>query len=183
MKRKKFLKGLGMVLIASFVGNGQLKAADTPPPAGDVQTGKQYFEGSKRFQNSGPACISCHNVKNNRVIPGGLLAKDLTDVYDRMGEGLSGWLSAPPFPAMASSYQEHPLTSAERNHLTAFFKHVNDVKSTQKAKSGADLFYIGGSVGLLMMFLLISIIWMKRKRQMVKREIFDRQIRAWDAKH
>jgi len=152
-------------------------------PVGTVADGKAYFEGSKNFQNGGPACITCHNVTNDALIPGGLLAKDLTDVYDRMGEGLAGWLGAPPFPAMVQSYQNHPLTTSEKTNLTAFFKYANEVKNEQTANSGQSLFIVGGLGGLVVILVLVSLLWMKRKRQMVKKDIFARQGGAWDAKH
>ena len=149
----------------------------------EAKLGKKYFEGSESFSKGGPACITCHNVTNDKLVPGGLLAKDLTDVYDRMGEGIDGWLTAPPFPAMVSSYQNHPLSDKERKSLTAFFKYANDVKAEQKVNNGYQLFYIWGAVGLVGIFILISLIWMKRKTQMVKKDIFARQNKAWDAKH
>ncbi len=143
--------------------------------------GRQYFEGSKSFIKGGPACITCHNVNHKNMIPGGLFAKDLSDVYERMGEGITGWLSAPPFPAMATSYQNHELTEKERASLTAFFKETAENKESQK--SAASYFLTGGIGGLIAIILLINILWWKRKRHMVKKDIFVRQSKAWDAKH
>jgi len=72
----------------------------------DVLAGLQLFSGEKRFENGGPSCLTCHNVQYDELVAGGLLAKDLTHVYERMGgAGINGILSSPPFPAMASSYQ------------------------------------------------------------------------------
>jgi hypothetical protein len=191
MKSKRIVKSLGFILIGSLISITTLKATENDKSetnnsvkvAGNSLIGKQYFEGSKRFLNAGPACISCHNVSHEKMIPGGILAKDLTDVYSRMGDGLSGWLSAPSFPAMVSSYQAHPLTDNERTHLTAFLKEVNETGKISQDNAGQTLMIFGGIGGLFIMFLLVGLIWMKRKRQMVKREIFERQIRAWDAKH
>lgn len=160
----------------------ELKTESLPPLAvGDVKTGKMYFEGSKRFINGGPACITCHNVNHTSMIPGGVLAKDLTDVYARMGEGITGWLSAPPFPAMATSYQNHALTENERLSLTAFLKEVSELKA--EPQSAISYFVTGGIGGLICILILINILWWKRKRKMVKKEIFARQKRAFDAKH
>ena len=48
----------------------------------EIEVGKLLFTGEKRFLNGGASCISCHNVTNNDInVPGGLLAKDLTNVY------------------------------------------------------------------------------------------------------
>lgn len=143
--------------------------------------GRQYFEGSKSFKNGGPACITCHNVNHKDVMPGGLFAKDLSDVYERLGEGITGWLSAPPFPAMATSYQNHELTEKERSALTVFFKESSENKT--KKKSALGMFIFGGIGGLLGIIVIINILWWKRKKDMVKKEIFVRQNKAWDAKH
>lgn len=143
--------------------------------------GRQYFEGSKSFKMGGPACITCHNVNHKKLMPGGMFAKDLSDVYERMGEGITGWLTAPPFPAMANSYQNHELTEKERASLTAFFKEASENKHEEK--SAANYFLMGGIGGLILIILLINILWWKRKRHMVKKDIFVRQSKAWDAKH
>ncbi|MCC6252726.1 MAG: hypothetical protein IT238_09725 [Bacteroidia bacterium] len=150
----------------------------------EVLEGKNLFEGRVRFENRGPSCISCHSVNSKDVAMGGLLAKNLTDVYTRMGEGLSAWLAAPPFPAMASSYQNNPLTDSERVKLQTFLKYVND--ADQKTKVAEDKGYgvmlTAGLTGVAIIIIFIGIIWRVRKTKMVKQEIFDRQIKAVDAK-
>lgn len=154
----------------------------TEPLVGNIDNGKALFQGGQAFVNGGPSCVVCHSVTHDDVIPGGLFAKDLTDVYSRLGDGLSSWLGAPPFPAMATTYNNNPLTEQERVDLTAFFKHVNDTKSTQTAQSGYSYFFIGGSIGVIILLGLIQLLWSRRKRKMVKEDIFKRQNRAWDAK-
>jgi hypothetical protein len=149
---------------------------------GNVDNGMNLFQGKTRFENHGPSCVTCHNVTNDQVIPGGLFAKDLTDVYERLGEGLSSWLMAPPFPAMATSYVNNPLTERERVDLTAFFKYANETKADQSSNNGYYLFCLGSGFGLLVILFLIQLLWGKRKRKMVKADIFNRQIKAWDAK-
>lgn len=147
-----------------------------------AQRGMDLFQGGEPLLNGGPACITCHNVTNIDVVPGGLFGPDLTDVYLRYGEGLSSWLGSPASPAMTSSYSNNPLDSMERVDLAAFLKYANETKDTQEANSGNSLFYFGGGFGLICILLLIQFLWGNRKRKMVKREIFDRQRKAWDAK-
>ncbi len=147
-----------------------------------AKRGLDLFQGGEPLKNGGPACITCHNVTNDEVVPGGLFAKDLTDVYERMGEGLAGWLIAPPFPAMADSYNNNPLDSMERVDLTAFFKYANETKEDQTLNSGFSLMLFGGIFGLACILVLVQFLWGGRKRKMVKKEIFDRQNKAWDAK-
>lgn len=184
MKKNRFLNGIGLILIGSMISLASLNAfgAQRSMTPEEVE-GQKYFEGKNGFANGGPSCISCHSVTNSQVAKGGLLAKDLMDVYTRLGDGISAWLSAPSFPAMAASYQNNPLTEKERNKLQAFLKYANDVKGNQVADKGYDMMLMSGGAGLLGILLLINIIWFKRKKKMVKKEIFERQASAWDAKH
>lgn len=144
--------------------------------------GKQLFEGSKTLENGGPSCISCHNVKTKNMISGGLMAKDLTDVYSRLGEGISGWLIAPPFPSMEIAFQNNPLTEVERNDLQAFFKYVQEENETQEVKAAFDYMLFGGLGGFVLIIILFNLIWSNRKKRMTKDTIFNRQIKAVDAK-
>ncbi len=191
MNQKKVINKIVLLLIANvfFIAHISFGAQNTEKTntvlldqSPEVVNGMNLFQGKTRFKNGGPSCVTCHNVQNDNLIPGGLFAKDLTDVYDRMGEGLVGWLGAPPFPAMASSYNNNPLTKEERQSLTAFFKYANEKKETHSQSSGNELFLVGGAIGVLIMLGVIQFIWVKRKRRMVKEGIFNRQVKAWDAK-
>jgi mono/diheme cytochrome c family protein len=149
---------------------------------GDIDRGKALFQGGASFFNGGPSCIGCHNVNHEDVYPGGLFAKDLTDVYTRYGEGLASWLGAPSFPAMAASYNNNPLTEQERVDLAAFLKNVEETKDSAVEKSGGLYLFIGGGLGLICLLVLVQLLWSKRKTKMVKADIFARQNKAWDAK-
>lgn len=151
--------------------------------AEDVELGKQLFTGNKHFVNGGPLCITCHNVTNNDLIPGGLLAKDLTNVYVRLGDaGISGILNAPPFPAMTLAYGNNQLTVDEVRQLTAFFKYADQVSKTQTVNSGFTLLAGGGVVGLILILIIISILWSNRKKESTKKNIFSRQLKGNDSK-
>ena len=148
----------------------------------DVHAGLQLFSGRSSLENGGTSCISCHNINNNQLVPGGLLAKDLTNVYARMGDaGLTGILGAPPFPAMATSYKDNTLDSAEIVQLTAFLKHADSVSADQEIKSAANIFGFGGLGGLILLFLLIAVIWNKRLKASVKDDIYKRTIKGTDS--
>ncbi len=153
--------------------------------ASDITTGLHLFEGSKRLENGGVSCITCHNVQHRDLIGGGLLAKDLTKVYERLGgAGLNGILSAPPFPAMASSYQNHPLTEKEIYQLSAFFNDaaVNNVYQPQRVYNDHLLIY-GGGVAFLVIASIILLVYIERKRKCVKENIYKRQIKAATSKN
>ncbi len=148
----------------------------------DIEVGKQLFSGKQRFINGGPSCITCHNVNNNNLISGGLLAKDLTNVYSRMGDaGLTGIIGTPPFPAMAASYKNNALDSTDVAQLTAFLKYADQVSSDQKIKTGGGLFIIGGGGGLIFFLLFIAMNWKNRLKRSVKHNIFKRQIKGSDS--
>lgn len=145
----------------------------------DIEQGLYLFSGKKRFINSGPSCISCHHVNSNQLVSGGLLAKDLTNVFERMGDaGLTGILGAPPFPAMAVAYKNNELDSVEIVQLTAFLKHAANVSNNQEVKSGVDIFVVGGGGGLIFLFLLITLYWKNRLKHSVKHDIYKRQIKS-----
>ena len=185
MNRKNIIKHVGLVIFGTMLSTAPLRAADdslAAPITPNAEIGKALYEGSQAFENHGPSCIVCHNVTHSELIPGGLFAKDLTDVYERMGEGLSAWLMAPPKAPMAASYSNNPLTEAERLHLTAFFKTALEEKEQHPQKSGYSLFFIGSVSGFIGLLILIQLIWMSRKRKMVKQDIFSRQRSARDAK-
>jgi hypothetical protein len=185
MEKINLLRLITFFCFGSFIllGSNAFSKGELRSMTQGESIGKKYFEGTIRFKNSGPSCISCHSIKNDNLINGGLLAKDLTDVYTRLGDGISAWLMAPSFPAMATSYQNNPLTENERLRLTEFFKYTNDVKSGQNASKGYDTMLMAGVSGLVGILILISLLWFQRKRKMVKEDIFKRQSKAWDAKH
>ncbi|MBW7868579.1 MAG: hypothetical protein H3C31_09675 [Brumimicrobium sp.] len=183
MKRIKIIRLLALLSVGFLLQTQSVALSNEGQMTPEEIAGKKYFEGATRFENRGPSCITCHSVANNKVIKGGLLAKDLTDVYSRMGEGISAWLMAPPFPAMDVSYRNHALTDKERTDLQAFLKYVNDNQEGQSLDKGYSTMLLAGGSGVVGVFVLISLIWFNRKKKMVKRDIFDRQLQAWDAKH
>lgn len=114
-----------------------------------------------------------------------MLAKDLTKVYERLGgAGLNGILSAPPFPAMASSYQNHPLTEKEIYQLSSFFNDaaVNNIYQPQRVYNDHLLIY-GGGVAFLVIASIILLVYIERKRKCVKEDIYKRQIKAATSKN
>jgi mono/diheme cytochrome c family protein len=146
----------------------------------DVLAGIMLFSGKHRLENGGPSCITCHNVQHGDLIAGGLLAKDLTKVYERLGAaGINGMLSAPPFPAMAASYKDNPLTEKEIFQLSAFFNDaaVNTIYQPQRAYNDNLLLY-GGGVAFIIIASIILVVFIESKRKCVKEDIYKRQIKA-----
>ena len=150
----------------------------------DILAGIMLFSGEHRLENGGPSCLSCHNVQHGDLIAGGLLAKDLTKVYERLGAaGINGMLSAPPFPAMAASYKDSPLTEKEIFQLSAFFNDAakNTIYQPQRTYNDNLLLY-GGGVAFIIIASIILLMFIERKRKCVKEDIYKRQIKAASSK-
>lgn len=175
-------------VLAYISGGAATAAVDTTPAvpvrptseatAAEIDYGRKLFMGSEVFSAGGPACVSCHNVTYKDVIPGGLLAKDLTGAYSRLGEdaGIMGILGSPAFPAMQQSYADHKLTEKEIFALTAFLNKVNSDKAGQVA-SRNPLVY-GGAAGIIVIFAAVFVIWNRRKKATVKHAIYRRQLKS-----
>ncbi len=150
----------------------------------DILSGLQLFSGEKRLENGGPSCISCHNVQHTDLIAGGLLAKDLSKVYERMGAaGINGILSAPPFPAMSASFKDNPLTTKEIFQLSAFFSDASTNSIYQHQRTyNANLLLFGGGGAFAVIAIIIFLLFLERKRKCVKEDIYKRQIKAASSK-
>ncbi|MEP7381132.1 MAG: cytochrome c [Gemmatimonadota bacterium] len=167
------------VAAAGAVAAGAV-AADAAPTADQVRTGSQLFEGARRLANGGPACSSCHHVSNEAVIGGGVLAKSLTQVFDRLGaQGIRAILNAPPFPVMEEAYKRRPLTSEEIVALGGYLRSANEhpLSYSQPREDGIKLL-VGGLGGLCVLLGLYAITWRRRKQYPVNRTVFDRQMRS-----
>lgn len=145
----------------------------------DVLSGMALFMGKDRLANGGPNCISCHHANHKDVFSGGLLARDLTNAYDRIGDaGVKSITTTPPFPVMAEAYRKYPVTEEEAFYLAAFLQHVNDGYTNQQAQSGDSVFFVWGGIGFFTILLLIILLWNNRKTNSVKKEIFERQLKS-----
>lgn len=144
--------------------------------ARDIEAGQQLFTGNAPLTNNGPSCLSCHNVNHEKIINGGRLARDLTDSYRRLGQaGLNGILMSPPFPAMSQAYKSKDLTEEEIMQLTAFLYFADKTSPDPTLTSSYNLLLVGGGSGMIILMLIISLVWNKRKAGAVNRAIFMRQ--------
>lgn len=128
----------------------------------DVAKGRALFEGRTRLANGGPPCISCHDVRGIGVVGGGTLAKDLTFVYARLGDGgVSSALENTPFPLMTHIYPRSPLREYEAFQLKAFLYQ----SSRGGAPAGPDRnFLYLGVLGLFGSLGIIGAVWSGRMR-------------------
>ena len=147
--------------------------------AEEIEMGKQLFEGSIAFKNGGASCKSCHNADYPGMLKGGVLAKDLTTAYSRLGgdAGVSGIMASAPFPAMTVAFKDKPLTEQEIYLITAFLNKTDKLNGTVPENSGSPLL-VGGFSVLCCILGGIWLIWVYRKKQMVKQTIFNRQVKS-----
>lgn len=145
----------------------------------DIDLGRQYFDGTERFTNGGPACISCHNVNNEALIGGGLFAMDLSKTITRLGPtGVHTMISNPAFPAMKASFQNNPITPDEAFFLVAFLKKADYDSEFFVAADYKSRMLNAGVIGSVVLFVAFGGIWWNRKKKSVNHDIFKRQIKS-----
>jgi len=141
------------------------KKAMPPAPKGNAENGEKLFNGSVSFETKGAACNACHSAG---AFPGGTMAKDLTNSASAVG----AIMNSLPFPAMKVAYEDHKLTEKEIADLTAFLTKTGVEKAEPMPCLG---FPIGGVVFFILFMVAITIIWRKRKKESVNKDIYDRQ--------
>ncbi|MBA4408021.1 MAG: cytochrome c [Bacteroidota bacterium] len=181
-------------LILAHIDGGKGGAADVDPKLAimqhridsllktnsqqDILTGYELFTGKRRLENGGAACIACHNATYNNRSKGGNLAKDLTKAYSLLGgfAGIKGLIGSPPFPSMAVTYKNNPVTDEENAYLQLFLKSTDARNPAAPIIEKAWLVYPAFLLSLFIAF-VIAAIWFKRKRLSVNNDIIQRQIR------
>ncbi|MBI3019275.1 MAG: hypothetical protein HYY61_05225 [Deltaproteobacteria bacterium] len=145
----------------------------------DIGRGQNLFQGKIRFAHEGPSCIACHHVKNDAIIGGGILAKDLTSVFSRLGEpGVRAILGAPPFPVMQTAYKDKALTKEEIFALVAFLNDADQKKLYQRPKDYGMGLFLSGILGAILLMLVYTLFGARRKKYSVNQAIYDRQMKS-----
>ncbi|MFZ1699507.1 MAG: c-type cytochrome [Pyrinomonadaceae bacterium] len=104
-----------------FVPAGAKLAREIQP--GDVEGGRDYFTGRKRFENGGVSCGSCHAMNNLGWLGGGTLGPNLTAANIKYRDPeLILILQNPNFPTMTEMFRDHKLTDEEIVQLFAYFQ-------------------------------------------------------------
>ncbi len=135
------------------------KTNETPTnielPKGNADIGKSIFIGEIKFKKGGAPCISCHSLKNLGIY-GGTLSKDLSDVYNRLGEkALYNALKTLPFPVMRDIYTGKQLTDEEIYNLIALFKEASEVSKAPKIQEGFLTQSLYPTIPLGMLFIVM----------------------------
>ncbi len=148
--------------------------SDRPFTPQDVTVGRELFSGTRRLAGGGPACISCHTMRDLGGLSGGRLGPDLTLVYERLQgrKGLSAWLMNPASPTMAPVFRITQIQPEEILPLVAYFE--DSAKRGGQDDSSALLNFFLISAGMMVVGLVsLDAIWKKRihgvRRQLVQR--------------
>ncbi len=172
-------------LIAFLGGGGATAGEAAVQPAvaeateEQIVLGQELFQGTKRFANSGPTCNSCHDVTNDAVIGGGVLARELTTVFSRLGgPGVRAVIGSPPFPVMQRAYQGRPLTDDEVVALVAFLERADAEQAFHQPRDYGIKLFTAGVVGAAILLGLYTLVWSGRLKGSVNQSIYDRQIKS-----
>jgi hypothetical protein len=145
-----------------------------------VTEGIELFNGTKRLENKGPSCLACHVLKYPGISHGGLLSLDLSDSYTNVNQeaGLQVILKTVPGPAMKISYAKNPLTFEETRSLIAVLKKADGVKNLQVTSVNKTFMLFYGIAGFIAILTSMLIIWNRRIKKSVKKDIYSRQIKT-----
>lgn len=157
----------------------QVADVSTQATTEQINHGRDLFQGTVRFANEGPTCNSCHDVRNDAVIGGGILSKELTTVFSRMGgPGVRAILGRPPFPVMQSAYLDRALSDEEIVSLVAFLQYADQEQLNHQPRDYGVGLFSSGLAGTAIVFGLCSFIWRGRKKGSVNQAIYDRQVKS-----
>jgi len=157
-------------------------AVSTPA---EILQGQNLFEGIVRLKNGGASCNSCHHVQNDAVIGGGVLARELTTAFSRMGaEGITAMIphngAESPFPVMQAAYQGREITENEARALVAFLQNADKQNAFQKPSNYEWRMFIAGCAGVMVMLIFFWLVGQGRKKRSVNSDIYDRQLKSAD---
>lgn len=160
-------------------------AVEAAPTQAELVRGRNIFEGIVRLENGGPPCNTCHHVQNDAVIGGGVLARELTTTFSRMGaEGIAMMIphdgSESPFPVMQAAYRGREITGGEARALVAFLQDADAQNTFQKPSHYELRMLISGIAGVIVMLIFFRLVGHGRKKRSVNSAIYDRQLKSTD---
>lgn len=169
--------------VMAFVDEGLATTAAPvelgPATEDQVILGQGLFQGTTRLTNSGPSCNSCHDVTNDAVIGGGILAAELTTVFTRLGgAGVRAVIGSPPFPVMQRAYEGRPLTDEEVVALVGFLERADAEQAFHQPRDYGPKLFLAGLAGCVILLGFYSLLWNGRMRGSVNQAIYDRQVKS-----
>lgn len=147
---------------------------------GFINDAIKLFNGTTRLENGGPPCISCHTLNNEGIFYGGFLGVDLTPAYTSLNgdNGLIKQLKSPADVRMKITFSKKPITDDEITMLILLLEKADKEKDYQIEGFHYFILLKYGLPGLALIFVIISLIWFKRKKNSVKKDIYDRQLKS-----
>ncbi len=172
--------------LIAFLSGAQAAAGKSVDPTDIPQAteeqivlGQDLFQGTRRFANGGPTCNSCHEVTNDAVIGGGILARELTTVFSKLGgPGVRAIIGSPPFPVMQRAYEDRPLTDEEVVALVGFLQRADAEHELHQPRDYGIKLFGAGVLGTVILLGLTSLLWSGRLKGSVNQSIYDRQIKS-----
>ena len=148
----------------------------------DIRSGRLLFGGQRRFENGGPACNSCHNLRYAGIMAGGGLSKDLTDVHTRLGvAGVEAIVANAPFPVMKKAFEGRALTEKEIFEVASFLDHVAGNTAAERDRYYGVYLFLAGGIGAIILMGLFGTLWIRSKKTSVNQDIYDRQVKStWE---
>jgi len=173
------VRGVIAYIRAGAQAGAAQSAALVQATAEQIEAGQGLFQGTIRFANGGASCNACHEVTNDAVIGGGVLAAELTTVFSKLGgPGVRAILGSPPFPVMQRAYQDKALTDEEVIALVGFLQRADEEQALHQPRDYGPKLFAAGLGGTALLLGLYSLLWGRRLRGSVNQEIYDRQIRS-----
>ncbi len=141
---------------------GKFTPVTTATPT-DVLRGRDLFLGHQALTAGAAQCVSCHTVRGaGGWIAGGLLAKDLTNAFGRLGDpGLDAALKSPAFPVMGKVFAAHPLQADEAFALRAF---LHDANRKEPSPDDPLSVLLVGFLGTVAALIALNAAWARRLR-------------------
>jgi mono/diheme cytochrome c family protein len=168
-----------LAYVAGTTTSGEAPAAVAEATEDQVLLGRGLFQGNIRLTNNGPTCNSCHEVRSESVLGGGLLAAELTSVVSRLSaQGVWSVLRNPPFPVMQRAYADRPLTDDEITALVGFLERADAEQDLYQPRAYGVALFFAGIAGTAFLLGLYTLLWRRRRVGSVNQSIFDRQARS-----
>lgn len=150
---------------SQFAGASTAAAGARVMTPADVAAGRALFMGERPFAEGGPACVSCHQVRDVVALGGGELGPDLTTIYARRGgrAPLAKLLTRPRGSTMRASYRGDALTADEVHQVVSYLKIAGALGGAAPPPSRLGL-VAAGLVGTALALLVLEVAWRRRRR-------------------
>lgn len=148
------------LLVATPSAHAQETGA-TAAPAGNVESGKEYFTGVKRFANGGPPCMGCHSVGGIGALGGGALGPDLSRMPEKAIIGILSAKKLPPAmdPIFNPTTGKSPILPNEVADVAAF---IGSTSTAERPATATGTLFAISLVVAAVLVVLGHMMWRNR---------------------